>query len=108
MKKGYSDPLMFSNVLLTGPSIGPSQGGGFGPKNDVSKMLRAAGNALSTPTDSIEGTDNTAGNDIQIVDPSQMVDKNFTEADVQSVIDDISPAGTTEESTAVDTTGIAE
>lgn len=107
MKKGYSDPLMFSNVLLTGISIGPSQTGGFGPGGpSKSRSLNAVAPALSTPSDLEEGS--AAGNEIQIVDPAQAVEKTITESDVQSVIEELSPAETATETPAENASDIAE
>jgi hypothetical protein len=92
MKKKYSDPLMFCNVLLVGPDIeiGTSPEGGSGPLSILAGSLFSGnGSGLS-----ISGTDNNAAAsgdaaDVQIVEPAQASEATVTEESIQSVIDQI-------------------
>lgn len=96
MKKSYSDPLMFSNVLLSGITIGPSQQGGFGPGGPAkAPSLKTAAPALSTTSDT-EDVLSSDGNDIQIVDPSNTAENIINENEIKAVIEEIVPAESTE------------
>lgn len=91
MKKKYSDPLMFCNVLLDGPDIGinDSVEHGAGPTSVLAGSLFSGnGSGLS-----ISGDDNNAAAgdaaDVQIVEPAQASEATVTEESIQSVIDQI-------------------
>lgn len=77
MKKKYSDPLMFSNILLTGIVVGPSQDDSI-PPNDATKGL---------VVDNVGASANNA--DVQIVEPEQKSEPTVTEESIQSVIEQI-------------------
>lgn len=94
MKKTYSDPLMFSNILLTGGTIDTpvSQTGGFpNGAGTLSTDSNVAGNAsLSIASGSADNIVASASEaDIQIVEPEQKSEPTITEESIQSVIDQI-------------------
>lgn len=91
MKKKYSDPLMFANVLLAAPGIDVDNSGEPvpGPLSILAGSLFSGnGSGLS-----ISGDDNNAAAgdaaDVQIVEPAQASEATVTEESIQSVIDQI-------------------
>lgn len=92
MKKKYSDPLMFANVLLSAPGIevGPSGDHGEAPLLSILAGSLFSGNGSGL---SISGDDNNAAAgdaaDVQIVEPAQASEATVTEESIQSVIDQI-------------------
>ena len=94
MKRTYSDPLMFSSILLTasGGSIvpGPSQGGSVAPDDAIAaKGLVAGSSALSIASGTADAALSAGGADVEIVEPEQKSEPTITEESIQSVIDQI-------------------
>ena len=77
MKKTYSDPLMFSNILLTGIVVGPSQDDSIPPYNTTKGLV----------VDNVGASANN--DDVQIVEPEQKSEPTVTEESIQSVIEQI-------------------
>lgn len=89
MKKKYSDPLMFANVLLVSIDHDNSGEPVAGPTSVLAGSLFSGnGSGLS-----ISGDDNNAAAgdaaDVQIVEPAQASEATVTEESIQSVIDQI-------------------
>lgn len=97
MKKTYSDPLMFSSILLSGTIIDVpiSQQGGFPnitPTTGVSIDDQNASNnaSLSIASGSADNAAAAAGGaDVRIIEPEQKSEPAITEESIQSVIDQI-------------------
>jgi len=93
MKKNYSDPLMFSRILLTNPGIVQENSitGGFGQADTIKLNPSVAGSAdLSIASGSADDAAASAGGaDVQVVDPEQKSEPTITEESIQSIIDQI-------------------
>ncbi len=94
MKRTYSDPLMFSSILLTasGGSIvpGPSQGGSVSPDDaKAANGLVESSPALSIASGTADAALSAGGADVEIVEPEQKSEPTITEESIQSVIDQI-------------------
>ena len=94
MKRTYSDPLMFSSILLTASdgSIVPghSQGGSVAPDDAIAaKGLVESSPALSITSGTADAALSAGGADVQIVEPEQKSEPTITEESIQSVIDQI-------------------
>lgn len=93
MKKSYSNPLMFSSILLSStPGVGESQIGGIDPfgTTESSKTLGSASPELTIGSGLNDNADASGGTaDVQIVDPDQKSEPAVTEESIQSVIDQI-------------------
>lgn len=85
MKKQYSDPLMFSNILLSTVEIGPSQGGsgtwGTGSSSDDSQDI-------TTPVDQTSQAIEPEKMTIQLYQQVEEPIKNITEENVKTIMDD--------------------
>lgn len=78
MKKKYSDPLMFSSVLLSGIDIPPSGGEGDSPGDNVwgSKKSKVTVNSMPGTAEPAE--------DVKIVSPVEEATADVSESPVES------------------------
>ena len=78
MKKKYSDPLMFSSVLLSGIDIPPSGGEGDSPVDNVwgSKKSKVTVNSMPVTAEPAE--------DVKIVSPVEEATAGVSESPVES------------------------
>lgn len=89
MKKTYSDPLMFSNILLYATiPVGHSEGGANpGVDAIASSGLVESSPALSIASGTADAALSAGGADVQIVEPEQKSEPTITEESIQSIID---------------------
>lgn len=104
MKKKYSDPLMFANVLATGiiGDILESQDDDL-QSAPAGSLTSANGASLSISSDTGE-----AAGDVQIVEPAQASEATITEESILSVIDQILGEDTESEAVPSDESSIAD
>lgn len=92
MKKTYSDPLIFANILLTEStiSVGVSEGESTSPNDAIANTgLVAGSSALSITSGTTDATVSANNADVQIADSEQKSEPTVTEESIQSIIDQI-------------------
>lgn len=85
MKKKYSDPLMFSNVFLSGITVDPSQGGSPAPDGDGDPSLLGKVHSFTISSgDEVVGSESPSN--VQIVEPDQTTESTITESNIKDII----------------------